>query len=126
MDALEHMGGGDIGHVERRVLAHQHHVHGRQIETLSRAEVVVIARLAAHLQRPRAGHHPARVERQLAGQIMIQRVAARLGLESQREGAVGVDVDGLDGVHLDGDGETHFRSLIKPAAPGRDRGPAPK
>ena len=31
MDALQNMGGGDIGHVERRVLAHQHHIGRRQV-----------------------------------------------------------------------------------------------
>ena len=79
----------------------------RQIETFGHAEVVVIARLAAHPKGARAGHHPARVERQIAGQVMVKLVAARLGLEGQREGAVGVDVDGLDGVHLNGHGKAH-------------------
>ena len=34
MDVLQQMGGGDVGHVEGRVLAHQDDVHGRQIDRL--------------------------------------------------------------------------------------------
>ena len=36
MDALQDMRGGDVGHVERRVLPHQHDIGLRQIETLQR------------------------------------------------------------------------------------------
>ncbi len=34
VDVLQQMRRGDIGHVERRVLAHQHHVHRAEVEPL--------------------------------------------------------------------------------------------
>ena len=53
MDVLEQVGGGDVGHVEGRVLAHQHHVHRAEIEQSAFAERVVGAALA--LDRDEAG-----------------------------------------------------------------------
>ena len=102
---FEQMGGGDIGHVERRVLAHQHHVDGGEIERGDIAESEVIAVHSAQVERPRPRHHPALVERQIAGEIVKQGMAAGARLERQREGRVGVDIDRLDRVHLNGDGE---------------------
>ena len=46
-------------------------------------------------------------EREVLGQVVEQVVAARERLQPQDEGAVGLDIDGLDGVHLDGDGKAH-------------------
>ncbi len=40
-------------------------------------------------------------------QIVEQRIAARLGFQAKGKGAVGVDIDALDRVHLNGDGESH-------------------
>jgi hypothetical protein len=48
---LEQMRGGDIGHVEGRVLAQQDDVHLRKLDGFLRPEAVVVAALAAHLQR---------------------------------------------------------------------------
>ena len=52
---LEQMRRRDVGHVEGRVLAHQHDVEPGQIEFLELAEAVVIAVLAEHFERPAAG-----------------------------------------------------------------------
>ncbi len=43
MDALEQMRGGDIGHVEGRILAQQDDVHGREVDALRRAEGEMVA-----------------------------------------------------------------------------------
>ena len=52
MDALQDMGRGDIGHVEGRVLAHQHHIRRRQVIDKGLAQREMIALDRAHIQRP--------------------------------------------------------------------------
>ena len=108
VDLLEQMSRRDVGHVERRVLPHEHHVHDGQVEHLRRTQGEVVSLLAAHLERPRARRDPAVGEGQIVGQVVVEAVAAPLRLEGQDERAVGVDVDPFDGIHLDGDGETHL------------------
>ena len=114
VDVLEQMGCGDVGHVERRVLAHQHHVHGGEIDVFFRPEREVIAALAPHFEGAQPRVKPMLAEHQVLRQVVVDRVAPALRLQRQHEGAVGVDVDGLHGVHLDGDGETHGATLGAP------------
>src|SRR3546814_6366120 len=45
----------------------------------------------------------------------------RLGFERQHEGAVAIDVDGLDRIHLDRDGKAHGMIGLRDAAVGRGR-----
>ena len=104
---LEEMRRGDIGHVEGRILAHQDHVHGCEVEGLEGAEAEMIAALAPHLEPARPRIEPAVAQAQMLGQVVTERVSAALGLERQHEGGVGVDIDGLHRVHLDRDGEAH-------------------
>ena len=77
------------------------------IDQLRRARGGVAAGLAPHRKRPHAGEDPALAIEHVARQIVKQPVAAALGLERQHEAAVGLDVDVLDRVHLDGDGKAH-------------------
>ena len=107
VDVLQEVGGGDVGHVEGRILAHENHVHQRQVEFLHLPQAKVVAFLAADRQGAREGGETAAPEGQATGEVMVERVATVLGLERQGKGAVGVDVDRLDGIHLDGDGEAH-------------------
>ena len=58
MDVFEQVGGGDVGHVERRVLAQQHHVHVGEVDDLGRRHGVVIAGLAAYGEGPGGGKDP--------------------------------------------------------------------
>ena len=67
----------------------------------------MVAALAADLERPGGGDDAALAVAQLARQIVVEPVAAALGLQRQGEAAVAVDVDGLERVHLDRDGERH-------------------
>jgi hypothetical protein len=53
MDVLQQMGRSDVSHIERRVLAHQHHVHSCEVQQDQLAEAVVGAPLA--FDRDRAG-----------------------------------------------------------------------
>ena len=78
MDMLKDMGRGDIGHVERRVLAHKHDVHRAQIQFLFLAEVEVTAHLAPYSQRAGARYDAAFAERQFARQIVVKFMAALL------------------------------------------------
>jgi len=107
MDVLEQVGGGDISHVEWRILAHQDHVHSRQVHDRRVAELEMPTPLALHPQRPDPGIEPAALENQVLRQVMEQTVSPLLRLEREREGTVGVDVDRLDRIHLDGDGKAH-------------------
>ena len=67
----------------------------------------MIARPPAHAERLSRGAHRALVQRQGARRIVPEAVAARLRFQGQRERRIGVDVDGLDGVHLDRDAQAH-------------------
>ena len=113
---LQQVRRGDVGHVERRVLAHQDHVDAFEVELLVVAEYVVGALPAEHFELAALGVEPAVAQGQRLRQVMIQRVAAPLRLERQRKGRIRVDVDRVDRVHLDRDGETHvFFGLFVPA-----------
>ena len=113
MDVFEQMGRGDVGHIERRVLAHQHDIHGGEIEPHRFAEFVVGAACAFDGDRADECKEPllppftltpdAFAQRQVADLVVPQRVAATLGLQHQRERRIGVDVDVFDRVHLDRD-----------------------
>ena len=58
-------------------------------------------------QPARARIKPRMDEGELLRQVVEQRMAARLRLERQRESGIGINVDALDRIHLDGDGEAH-------------------
>ena len=111
MDALKNVRRRDIGEVERRVLAQEHHIDSRKIDKLSLAQTRVIA--LDVLDRQRLGHHfnARAVQSQTVGRVMQDAVAARLGFKKKREGRVSRDADALDRVHLHGDGQGHGRPV---------------
>ena len=111
VDVFEQVGRRDVGHVERRVLAHQHHVDRREVQHFGRAERVVIAQLAAHPHRLRLGVEPPVAEDEIVGFIVEQSMAAHLRFHCQHESGIGIDVDAGNVIHLDGDGEAHVRGL---------------
>ena len=51
MDALEQMRRGDVGHVEGRVLAQEHHVEAGEVGKLCGAERKMVALQVAHVHR---------------------------------------------------------------------------
>ena len=110
MDRLQHVGGGDVAHVEGRVLAHEDHVIGTQIGAAFLAQREVIAGLVAHSNVATRGIQPAARQCQRPGLVVKQLMAAGLRLQHHGEGRVAPDVDRLDGVHLDGDLEGHVQS----------------
>ena len=107
MDALEDVRGGDVVHVEGRVLAEQDHVHFRQVGAHRLAEREMVALLVAQLHRLDAREHLAVAQRQPVGRVVEQRVAAPLRLQRQREAGVAGDRDRRNMVHLHGDLERH-------------------
>ncbi len=117
MDPLQEIGGGDVGHVEGRVLAHQHHVELREVTHLGLAQGVMVALHGPQVQRLPTPQDPAILQRQPVGTVMPQRVASALGFHHHQEGGVGLDVDPLDGIHLDGDLERHAISRSNDVRP---------
>ena len=107
MDPLQHMGRGDVGHVERRILAHEHHVDIGQIDTLHGTEGRVSA---LHILDPEGldprGHHLP-LHGEAVRRVEQKVVASRLRFEEQGEGGVTGDPDRLDRVHLNRDGQSH-------------------
>ena len=78
-----------------------------EIEHLGRSQLEMIAELALQLQRARRGEDAPVAQEQIARQIVEQAVAALEGLQPQDEARIRIDIDALDGIHLDGDGEAH-------------------
>ena len=105
------VGGGDVRHVEGRVLAHQDHVGQRQVDPFRVADGEMVAVPAAQLERPGMGQHPPMIEGQVLGQVVIDPVAPLLRLHRHDERAVGIDIDAVDGVHLNGNQERHEPAL---------------
>ncbi len=101
MDALEQMGRGDIGHVEGRILAQQHHVHGRKVDPFRFAQREVVALLVAQFHRLYGGDDAAVAHGKPVGRIMEKLVAAGLGFQAHRKGRIPRDRDAGDMVHLD-------------------------
>ena len=97
----------DVGEVERRVLAQQHHVERGQIDVPRLAEREMVAGDVAHRERPHRGGHLAVAQRQPVGRVIGQRMAAALRFQQQRERRIAADVDPLDRVHLHGDVQAH-------------------
>ncbi len=99
------MGRGDVAHVERRILPHQHHVDIlAQIDPLGFAFLEMIA--FDPLQRDRIGfgkQSVVSIERQAFNMILEHLMATLLRCQHQRERGIPGDVDILDRVHLDGD-----------------------
>ena len=107
MHPVQKMRGGDIAHVEGRILAQPDHVEVRQVHLGPVAEGDVAAFLAAQGDGAAARDHPAFVIAQLIDRVLEQAMAPRLGLQPDAERAVGVDRDILDRVHLQGDIQAH-------------------
>ena len=111
MNLFEQVGRGDIGKIERRILSHQDHVEARQLGALRLAQREVIAQLIAHLERLHGGKHTALRYRKPVRSVVVHRMAAFLRLQQQRESRIAADVDPLDRVHLNRDGQGHEISL---------------
>ena len=111
MDALEEMRGGDVGHVEWRVLAEMHHVELGQILLALMRQPVMVAGLVLDREAMAERDQLAVAEREIVRRVIEHVVAAPLRLEQQGEGGIAPDIDALDRVHLEGDFEGHGASL---------------
>ena len=103
VNALKKMGGGNIIHIKRRVLAHQHHIHRRQIGQFCRPQRKMRARLIGHFKSVQAGADFAVQHDQRIRRVIIKRMAARLRLQRQRKTGVADNVNIGNRVHLNGD-----------------------
>ena len=88
MDAVEHMGGGDVGHVEGRVLPQQHHVHGGEIDPLRFSHGDMVAVDVADLDRLRRRHHGAVPHGQPVRGVVQEPVFAPLRLQQHGKGRI--------------------------------------
>ena len=107
------MGRGDIGEVERRILAHQHDIDvATEIEPalLEHGEMAIVA--APHRNASGRRRQPAVAVGQVAGGIMPELMAARLARQHDREGRIAGDIDRFERIHLDRDLERHDILLV--------------
>ena len=111
LDALEQMRRRDVAEVERRVLAHQHDIDiAAEVQDREVAQPEMIARHRLHADFMRAGVEPAFLIGQVVGQIMVERISARLRAEHDGERGIAGDVDALQRVHLHCDAKRHGAS----------------
>ena len=75
---VQHVGGGDVAHVEGRILAHEDHVKLAEADALFLAKREIIRQFIAHPDRMARGRKNARRQRQGSRLVVEQRVAARL------------------------------------------------
>jgi hypothetical protein len=94
---------GDVGHVERRILAQQHNVHARKVDLFLRPELEMVALDIAQDHRLGDRLDDAVAHRQLVRRVVKQLVAARLRFQRHGEGGIAADLDRAHMVHLDRD-----------------------
>ena len=100
VDRLQHVGRGDVAHVEGRVLAHQDNIFLAEITAALVAQRIVVALLVAHGDVIAGGEQRAAAQRQRLRLVIEQLVPAPLRLQHHGEGRITRDVDGLDRIHL--------------------------
>src|SRR6185295_9977187 len=91
-----------------------HDIGARKIVYGGIAKFEMIAALITHRKRADAGNDVGFAQGQVAGSVVQQLVPASLSLKGERKRGVAGDVDALDRIHLDCDGERHGgRQLIR-------------
>ena len=108
VNALEQMRRRDVGHVEGRILAQQHHVAVRQILGARLRHLVVGADLVDDLKRLAARQQAVAMQGEVGRGVVEEVVAPFLRLQQDRERGIAADVDPLDRVHLTGNAQGHW------------------
>ncbi|MNT28641.1 hypothetical protein D3C72_1643430 [compost metagenome] len=103
VNALQEVGGGDVSHVEGRILTQMDDIHGRQIDALRFGEREMVALDVAQFHLLHRGVNLAIAHGKALRRIMEQPVSACLRLEAHGEGGVTGDIDAGDMIHLDRD-----------------------
>ncbi|SOR31837.1 protein of unknown function [Methylorubrum extorquens] len=111
-DLFQHVGGRDVGHVEGRILAHQHHVDFGEVDALRGPEGRVRALDILHRHRLSVGRDQPALHREPVRRVGVEAVTPRMRFQHQAEGGVARDADRLDRVHLNRDGQRHARPRI--------------
>jgi hypothetical protein len=106
-DALEQMGRGDIGQVERRVLPQQDDIEALKRHALGLAQLEMVAFVVAHGERPHGGKNLVAAQRQAVRRVVRKLVTAPLCFQQQCKSRVAADIDPLDRIHLHGDFQAH-------------------
>ena len=102
MDHVQQMSGGDVAHVERRILPQPDHIDLGKIQVLHRTKCHVVAGNPLQGCRLRLRHHTPFAVAKLVGRVDEHLMPARLRFQCNAETAVTVDIDGFDRVHLKG------------------------
>ena len=117
LDALQQVCCGDIAHMERRVLPHQHDVDvGPKVDTLGLSKAVVRAFNALQIiywMRP-CTQPVVGVESKRTDIIMPDSITPRLRRQHQRKARIPRNVDTVHRVHLDCDCDAHILPLSMP------------
>ena len=102
MDQIKQMAGGDVAHVEGRILPQPDHVDLGQINGRFglQMDVIPLYPLNGHTVTPR--RQLALIIGQLVGRVIEQLVTPCLRLFRKAKAAVGVDIHAFDRVHLEG------------------------
>ena len=112
-DAFQQVSGRDVADVERRILAHQHHVDVlSEVEHDGRAGGEMVAFDASHRDGTSVGAHAAVLVAEILRKVMKQAVSALLCLQHQRKGGIAGNPDRFERIHLDGYGQGHRRSRL--------------
>ena len=112
LQPLEQMRGGDVGHVEGRILPQLHHIVFGEVDGPRMRQPVMRARLVLDRETMALGDQLAVAQRKVVRRVVEHVVPAPLRFEQQREGGIAPDIDALDRVHLEGDFEGHGAPLL--------------
>ena len=85
VNRLQHVGGGDVAHVEGRVLAHQQHVRGPKIGAAFLSTREMISDFVAHRHIIAICKQRTAAQRQGFGLVIEQRMAAGLSFQHHGE-----------------------------------------
>jgi hypothetical protein len=103
MHTLQQMRCRDVGKVERRILAHQDDVEGRQRGAPGLTQGEVVALVVADLHRLHRSVDLAVDKGEPVRRVIGNRMFPALRFQQQCEGRIAADVDPFDRVHLNGD-----------------------
>ena len=104
------MGGCDISHIERRILAQPDHINLGQVLFTHFTYIEMVTNLAAHGEILATGDNAPLLIAELIRRVIKQLVPTGLCLFGKTKGAVAIDVDRINWVHLKSNGKRFLSS----------------